>query len=75
VDEAALEGKAYDHPRPRCQQCRKARNAQARELSAYRRRRKACVTCGRPAKRRGAELWRYCPRHLEYYAARQRADK
>lgn len=67
----------------RCAACNAARRAEERARREHRRAHGLCLTCGEPAAKskivggpagkRVREQAAYCKRHLEYYAARQRA--
>lgn len=67
----------------RCAACREARRLEAAATRAQRRQDERCLACGDPvaktkivggaAGKRVRAKAHYCPAHLEYYAARQRA--
>ena len=58
----------------RCKGCKTAHNAREAARRKARKRKGLCRVCGAPGARSEAgETLSTCPRHREYYAARQRA--
>jgi hypothetical protein len=67
-------GKLKRHDGTRCEPCRRDRAAAATRLREQRAAAGLCLHCGEPVvpKRLGNGPSRYCQRHLEMHAARQR---
>ena len=69
---------APEDGRSRCESCAAKRRERERIQREERRKRGACLTCGRPVKfdrktkKRPERVYRYCREHLKYYAERQR---
>lgn len=59
----------HEDGRTRCAACAEKRRVDEAAMRAQRKKRHACVTCGKPA----AKDRTLCRRHLEYYAARTAA--